>query len=362
MTSNLGFSAGTRFLIAAAAFIIVVAGLKTANQMIVPFLLSAFIATICAPALFWLQHRGVPTWLGVTLLFIAIMIISLLMIAFVGSSLNDFSENLPLYQERLREETTSLTQWLNGMGIEISAEVLREHFDPGKIMGMVGNILSSIGGLLTNTFLIILTVIFILFEASSLPAKIRYAFKLSHDADCQLNRIVHGVLRYLELKTIISIMTGLTITIILSIIGVDYPVLWGIVAFMLNYVPNIGSILAAIPAVLLSFIQLGLGPSVLVIITYVATNTVFGNVVEPRFMGKGLGLSTLVVFLSLIFWGWILGPVGMLLSVPLTMILKIILENNPGTEFIAILLGPDIQEEDLQDGPEETTEANEVAK
>ncbi|MBA7685918.1 AI-2 transport protein TqsA [subsurface metagenome] len=144
----------------------------------------------------------------------------------------------------------------------------------------------------------------------------------------------------MAIKTLVSLATGVLVTIWIAIIGVDYPLLWGLLAFALNYVPNIGSIIAAIPVVLLATIQLGIIQAVAVAIGYLAVNLVMGNVIEPRFMGRGLGLSTLVVFLSLIFWGWILGPVGMLLSVPLTITAKIALDSSEETRWIGVLLGP----------------------
>ena len=145
----------------------------------------------------------------------------------------------------------------------------------------------------------------------------------------------------MAIKTLISLVTGIFITIWLTIIGVDYPLLWGPLTFALNYVPNIGSIIAALPAVLLAIIQLGLMRALLAAAGYIVINLLMGSVVEPRFMGRGLGLSTLVVFLSLLFWGWILGPVGMLLSVPLTITAKIALDSRDDTRWIAVLLGPE---------------------
>ncbi len=142
------------------------------------------------------------------------------------------------------------------------------------------------------------------------------------------------------IKTLVSLATGIAIAIWLGVLGVDYAMLWGLLAFLLNYVPNIGSIIAAIPAVLLALVQLGVGSALLAALGFLVVNAAIGNVIEPRFMGRGLGLSTLVVFLSLVFWGWVLGPVGMLLSVPLTMTVKIALESNEDTRWIAILLGP----------------------
>jgi AI-2 transport protein TqsA len=146
----------------------------------------------------------------------------------------------------------------------------------------------------------------------------------------------------MAIKTWMSLATGIAVFIWLVIIGVNYAVLWGLLAFFLNYVPNIGSIIAAIPAVLLALIQLGLVKSIIVAGGFTVINLLIGNVIEPRFMGRGLGLSTLVVFLSLLFWGWVLGPVGMLLSVPLTMTAKIALDSRDETRWLAILLGPEI--------------------
>ena len=146
------------------------------------------------------------------------------------------------------------------------------------------------------------------------------------------------------IKSLTSLGTGLVIWAWLTILGVDYAVLWALIAFLLNFVPTIGSILAAIPAVLLALVQIDLQSALLVALGYLVVNTLVGSILEPKIMGYGLGLSTLVVFVSLVFWGWVLGPVGMFLSVPLTMSLKIALDTNPQTRPIAIMLGPEIRE------------------
>ncbi len=142
------------------------------------------------------------------------------------------------------------------------------------------------------------------------------------------------------IKTIISMITGFIIGIAMWLIGVDYPVLWGVLAFMLNFVPGIGSIIAAVPAILLALVQLGFSTAMLVAGVFLVVNIVIGSFIEPRYMGKGLGLSKLVVFSSLIFWGWVLGPVGMLLSVPLTITIKLALDSKPETQWLGHLLGP----------------------
>jgi predicted PurR-regulated permease PerM len=149
----------------------------------------------------------------------------------------------------------------------------------------------------------------------------------------------NAVNQYLAIKTLVSIFTGFAVGIWLWVLGVDFPLLWGVSAFLLNFIPNIGSIIAALPAVMLAFVQLGGVSSGLAALGFLVVNLVVGNIIEPRYMGKGLGLSTLVVFLSLILWGWVFGAVGMLLSIPLTIIVKLALEANPKTRWLALMLG-----------------------
>jgi len=330
-----------RPLVGAAAFVVIIAGMQAAASLLVPFLLAAFIAIICLPPLNWLTAKRIPSAAAVLIIALAIVLIGLLVGAFVGSSVSDFSHNLPSYQERLQVLTGSTLHWLTGLGISISSQTLLDTLSPSAAMGMAGKLLSGLGNALANTFLIILTVIFLLIEAASLPHK--WNVMGDHAPSIQgFEQFIRSVSAYFSIKSWISLATGIFITIWLAVIGVDYPLLWGLVAFLFNFVPNIGSIIAAVPAILLALVQLGGGEALLAGLGYVIANVVMGNVVEPRFMGKGVGLSTLIVFLSLVFWSWVLGPVGMLLSVPLTMVVKLALESNEQTQWLAILLGPDV--------------------
>jgi len=328
-----------RFLINAAAFVVVIAGMRAASEIIVPFLLAVFIAIIFAPLLIWLQRRGVPNTLAVVSILFLILFITLTLVAFVGTSLNGLTNSLPLYQERLATMTSGLFAGLEDVGLGLSTKVIKEYINPGKAMALAANTLKGLSGVLANMFMILLTVVFILLEASGLPKKAAAAMG---NPDVSLGRFddfMDSLNKYLAIKTIFSLATGILVGIWLFILGVDYPILWGLLAFLLNYVPNIGSIIAAIPACLVALIQLGPVYALSAALGYLVLNIAIGSILEPRFMGRGLGLSTLVVFLSLVFWGWVLGPVGMLLSVPLTMIVKIALEGRDDTRKMAILLG-----------------------
>lgn len=332
------FSAGSRYLLMTAAFVIVVAGMKAAQPILVPFLLSVFIAIISAPSMFYLQRKGLPTAIALLLVLAAVISLLLMVAVLIGNSIDDFRQSLPQYQIRLQDQLSALISLFAKVGIDLSLGEVQTYFDPGVVMRMVANTLNGLGSVLTNGFLILLTVAFILAEASSFPTKLHRVLDRPDHTLPGFDHFLETVKQYMAIKTWISLATGTIVWLGLWLLGVDYPFLWGVLAFFLNYVPNIGSIIAAIPAVLLALIQLGWGHALGVALLYLAINIVMGNLVEPRYMGKGLGLSTLVVFLSLIFWGWVLGPVGMLLSIPLTMTVKIAMDNNEETRWIAILL------------------------
>lgn len=325
-------------LVSAAAAVIVIAGLKSAAAMLVPFLLAIFIAVLSAPLMGWMTRHRVPQVLAVLLLVLGFLLLGTVLASFVGGTLNAFYRDMPLYEQKLQTLTSHGVTWLRSMGVEVADNVIREYVNPGVVMKTVASVFNGLGGVLTNTFLILFTVVFILLEASGFPQKVKRAFGEETLAFDHFERFSQSVQQYLMIKTLVSFGTGLTVALVLALLGVDYWALWGLVAFLLNYIPNIGSIIAAVPAVLIALIQLGPGIALVTAGVYVAVNMLFGNVIEPRLMGRSLGLSTLVVFLSLVLWGWILGPVGMLLSIPLTMVVKIALETRPQTRWIATLL------------------------
>jgi len=324
--------------------VVVMAGMQAAAPVLIPLLLSLFITCVCLPPLRWLMDRHISASWAVCLVVVGVVLIGMLIATFAGASVADFSQNIPVYQSRLKVQATELLHTLNGLGLNISNQTVLDALDPSAAMGFAGKLLAGFGNVLANTFFILLMVIFLLFEAVSLPHKWKYLGEHAPRTTA-VNQFLNSVNRYLVIKTGISFITGLLVTLALSLLGVDYPALWGLLAFLFNYVPNIGSIIAAVPAVLLAWVQLGWDSAAYTGLVYIIINIVMGSVIEPRFMGRGVGLSTLVVFVSLVFWGWLLGSVGMLLSVPLTMIVKLALEANPKTQWIAILLGPDIEEE-----------------
>lgn len=335
---------GLNWLFGLAAAIVILAGLKVAETITIPIMLALFVAIISTPFLRMLTLRGVPSGLAVLIVLVVLIVFGGLLAMVVSSSIDSFMHQLPNYQARFNLMLSSLIPFLDGLHIPFSREMLMEHINPSNVMTTFGRALAAVSSLLTNVFLVVFIVIFILLEEATFPRKFKAAMKNAQFKLDTANGFMERVNKYLLIKTIVSFATGVLVTIWLYIIGVDFPVLWGLVAMLMNFIPNIGSLIAAVPAVLLALVQLGVGDAALVALGYLVINVVIGNLIEPKYMGKGLGLSPLVVFLSLILWGWLFGPVGMFLSIPLTMIVKIGLEQYEGTRWIAIMLGNEAPE------------------
>jgi len=326
------------YFIVAASVIIVLAGIKIASSIVVPFLLSLFLAIILSPLYDFFRAKRLPDFISLILVIGIFIVFLSLVVKLLGSSVSDFTSNINFYQEQLLKKFNLLEMIAKNIGVDLSLAELSTAISSKQIMLFTTSVLQSMGSMLTNGFVIIFTLVFMLLESNSFMQKIAYAKGMKNSIS-HIQEILSNIKEYMVLKAMISFFTGLVIWLGLVLVGTDYAFLWGVLAFLLNFIPNIGSIIAAIPAVLLTFIQLDIVSGVIVTILYASVNILVGSIIEPKVMGSGLGLSSLVVFLSLLFWGWLLGSVGMLLSIPLTIMAKIIFDANQDTKWISILLG-----------------------
>lgn len=328
-----------RILIMTASFVVVVAGLRAASVIMVPFLLSVFIGIVTAPVYASMRRRGISDLTALLVLMVGLAALGFLLANLAEASVREFMASLPKYQSVLVAQRDSLMLWLQERGVDAKALSLDEHLDPRHLVGYAGAMATAFSALLGQGFLILVIVVFILLEIAILPGKIRHLPGVDEASWQALNDMVDGVRRVMGIKTAMSLLTGLLLGAWVALLGLPQAILLGLLAFVLNYLPAIGSIVASVPAVLLALVEFGFGRAVLCGAGYVVINLGVSNVLEPRFMGRGLGLSPLVVLISIVFWGWVLGPVGMLLSVPLTMVVRIALEMRAETRWIAVLLG-----------------------
>lgn len=333
------FGSSEKTIILLAGFVVVVAGLKLAGPLLIPLALAIVITSVSLPIVRFLEKLRIPSVLAILLAVLLDLSVVAGLLSLVGSSLNGFYKALPRYQVRLTTVLREDVAWLDLHGIHLSQE-FNEHISSiDNLMPFVGSLFSSLMSVITTSLLVLLVVVFFLIEINRWQLKIRYAMG---DPNADLKRIAstaHQLQRYLFVKTAVSAATGVLCGTWVAVLGLDFPILWGLIAFLLNYIPTIGSILAGIPPVLLAWVQFGPGMAVVVAVGYLVVNLSLGNVLEPRVMGRALGLSPLVVLFSMVFWFWLWGPVGALLSAPLTMGVKIALENTSDMRWAAILLG-----------------------
>jgi predicted PurR-regulated permease PerM len=334
---------GVRVLLILTCTVVVLAGLKAAAAMLLPMLVAVFLTVLSIPPMRRLERHGFPEWLALVTVVIAATFLVFLVTFVVGNSIEQFQGSLDDYKRRLFAIAAEAGAWLNERGIEVDPDDLASRIDSGALMELAADTASELLGAFSNLVLVLLTMIFMLLETNSFKHKVERIMGPNADLG-EFANAAKQVQRYLSTKAVVSLATGALISISCFALGVDFPLLWGLLAFLFNFVPNIGSIVAAVPAVLLALLQLGAGTAGILGLCYLVVNVVIGNIVEPKLMGRRLGLSTLVVFLSMVFWGWIWGPVGMLLSVPLTVIVKLLLEHSSDFRSVAILLGTGVED------------------
>ncbi len=327
---------GIKFWIISASFIVVIAGMKEAASLITPLFLSLFVTAIFYGPFKWLQEKGLHRALSLVIVIIGIAFLTITVVGLIGASVASFTEKIPFYEKRFTLYWSHINYLLKDSGwLELDLD-FSSYLNPGTIMKLVGNVFASFGNVMSNFFILLLIVIFMLLEISIFERKLHL---INKNSLTRVNKIVHNLNSYFGTKALTSLVTGVLVSISLAVIGIDFPLLWGFLAFLLNFIPNIGSIIAAVPAILLALVQLGFPSAIATSIVFLVINVLIGNVIEPRLMGKNLGLSPLIVFISLIFWGWVLGTIGMLLATPLTMTIKIIFDNMEETRHFGLMMG-----------------------
>ena len=295
--------AGLHILLKLAALVIILAGIHAAADILVQLLLALFFAIVLNPLVTWFIRRGVRRPFAITLVVTAMLVMLTALLGVLAASLNDFVAMLPDFNRALTRKILQLQEYLPFLNLHINPERMLRRMDSERLMTWATTLMTQLSGAMASIVLLVMTVIFMLFEVRHLPYKLRFALNNPRLHIAGLHRALKGVTHYLALKTLISLWTGLIVWLGLLAMGVQF---------------------ASSPSQTL----------------FLVVHMVLGNMVEPRMMGHRLGMSTLVVFLSLLVWGWLLGPVGMLLSVPLTSVCKIWMETTVGGSKLAILLGP----------------------
>lgn len=321
-----------------ASFIVILAGVKAASEVLVILFLAIFISSIFSSLLEYLRKKSVPTLIGYFISISIMILISMLLAYVINISLKDFIANLPTYEQKFQDLIVNSISTIENYGYKVDKTKILEALNLSSFFALSTKIIGSIGTFLSKFILVIIGVAFILAEAKSFQTKLKVIFQNNAQKLRHFNLFSYNIQKYFLVKSFTSFLTGFIITVMLLFFNIDYPILWGVIAALFNFIPVVGSIIASIPAIILALMNLDINSTIYITIFYVIINISISNILEPKLMGKELGLSPLVIFFSLIFWGWILGIVGMFLAVPITMTLKIAFDSNNSTKWIGILM------------------------
>ena len=295
---------GSRVLLTLASLVVIGAGLQLVRPLLAPILFAAFVASITAPFVRWLLDRGLPAAVAVS----AGLLLDFLGLAGVGVVLGDAFLELSSRQEhyaiRLVVLLDNVSAWGDLYGVDLHPGSLRAALSPDSLMDAAAMVLQRLMGIVSQLFLLLLLVAFMLAELTDWSAKVRYLLRDREDL-AALQVAGQDVRGFLRVKFTTSAVTGVLAFLLCAVLRVDLAVLWGLMAFLLNFIPNVGSIIAAIPPIVFALLLHGPATAALVAGGYLAVNMVIGSIIEPRIMGRTLGLSPLVVFVGMLLWGWL---------------------------------------------------------
>jgi predicted PurR-regulated permease PerM len=350
-TRNAELSPILRLLVGGGGLVLLIAGMRATTDILNPFLLALIFAFVFGPALGWMRQKGVPGWLALLLTIFLILIGAILLVVFIGTAINELVVTLPSYQSSAEEQTSDLQASLADLGI--STESILNTFNPTKIFDLLGNVLSSVISAGAATVFMLFILAFMLYETLGMSRRLRQPRVVNNPFVKRFTSFGADIRRYVLVLTWINLLVGIGDAIFLFIMGVDFPILWGLLAWFMGYIPSVGFWLALIPPVMLAYAESGPVTALIVFLGYVVINGSVQNIVQPKLMGDQLNLSPLVVIASLFIWTWVLGPIGALIAVPMTMaVQQLVLGSSEGSLWLADLMGaaPRVMVEDEPTG------------
>jgi AI-2 transport protein TqsA len=329
----------TGLLLALASVAVVIYGMRYAAGILNPVLLALFLVMGMSPLIHWLRRKGVPPWATLAIVLALFVIVLLLFLAIAAGSITQLDDKLPVYKENLSEMMADVEAWFSSNGIDISG-LTSGSLDPAGLVDLSGNLLKGAVNALTSIGLMIFIVLFMVSEVFTFPRKLTDRVNMGANFRRSLENFSSTTRSYLFTKAWLSAIMTVVVVIIYYAFGTDFALLWGLLFFVMSFIPNIGFVIAVIPPFFVTLLESGFWPAFAVLMLVIVANTIVDSVISPRIMGKSVGLSSLVVFLSLIVWGWVLGGIGALIAVPMTLMVKLLFldsyeSTRPISEFMA---------------------------
>jgi predicted PurR-regulated permease PerM len=327
-------------LLGTAGAVITVGGLRATADIIGPVFLALMLTVTVSPLTAWLRRVGAPSWLAtlatVTTVYVVLFALGGALIVSVARLI----DLVPTYQSQLVALRADVAQGLQSVGIdEQQVQDVVNRADASKIAGTLQALLGAVTSALSGTIFLLAVLLFMCLDAASFPARLLSTAAQRPQVVGALRSFAQGTRRYLLVSTVFGLIVAVVDTLVLWALGIPLPVLWGLLAFITNYIPNIGFVIGLVPPALLGLLEGGPELAVTVIVLYSVVNFVIQSVIQPKIVGDAVGLSTTVSFLSLVFWAWVLGPLGALLAIPLSLLAKgLLVDIDPTTQWINALV------------------------
>ncbi|WP_309112328.1 AI-2E family transporter [Saccharothrix sp.] len=317
---------GLVVLLGAAAAVVVGAGIMALSWLIGPVFLALTLVIAVSPVHSWLRRKGLPTWVAATALVLGVYAILLSLVVVLVVSVAQLATQLPRYADRARALADSVVGQLARFGVGVDElRQVADSLDIGRVAGVLGTVLSGVGGLASNIVFLLSLLVFLSVDAGSAGARMALIAKDRPEVAEALGRFASATRKYLVVSTVFGLIVAVLDGVALAIMGIPLPILWALLAFITNYIPNVGFVLGLVPPVLLALLESGWELALWVIVVYSVLNFVVQTLIQPRFVGDSVGLSTTVTFLTLLFWAWLIGPLGAILAIPLTLLAKLLL-------------------------------------
>ena len=327
-----------RPIVIVAGFIVILAAIKAAASILSLFFLAVFLAITFTPGFSWLRKKGAPSWLAILIMFGVIIGCALLLFGLAWFPISQFDDKLPGYQSNLSDQIAAVSNLLARFGIDLSSFEEQGFLDIGRVIRFFASVILAIGNTMFLLMVVVLTAIFMVVEAASYPERLRQGLGVSTTVIDQYRSFAERVNKYLLTRVKLNFALAVPVTIMLAVLGVDFPIFWGVVTFFTGFIPVVGFLLAVAPPAALGLVESGWVTAVIVVAGFVIFNGIVDNVLQPRLMGQDLKLSPVVVFLSLFVWSFLLGGVGMFLAMPLTVLTVIVFEQFQETRWLAVLM------------------------
>ncbi|NUR07947.1 MAG: AI-2E family transporter [Nocardioidaceae bacterium] len=331
---------GLLLLLGAGAAVVVLAGVRAVNDLVAPAFLALVLTLLVHPVRQWLQDRKWPTWAATVACILAVYGILLGLAAALVIATARFATLLPTYQDKLNDLIDDAVRQLNELGVgNDQIQAFLDSLDFSQLSGVITGVLGGLAGVVSNLVFILTLVLFMTFDAGSFPANLAATARDRPGIASAFQLFASGTRTYLLVSTVFGLIVAVLDTIALALMGIPVPVLWGLLAFITNYIPNIGFVIGLIPPAVLALLEGGPGLMIAVIVVYCVINLILQSVIQPKFVGDAVGLSTSITFLSLVFWTFVMGPLGALLAIPLSLLVKAILVDvDPGNAWMEPLL------------------------